>query len=193
MRIAQVAPLFESVPPALYGGTERVVFNLCESLVARGHDVTLFASGDSCSTARLVPCAPRALRLGGCRDPIGPHVVQLERVLEHAAEFDVIHFHVDPLQYPASRRTRTPSLTTLHGRLDLPELQAVYDEFRDVHVVSISNAQREPLPQARWIGTVLHGLPPDLYGFVAKPEDYVAFLGRISPEKGLDRAIAIAR
>jgi glycosyltransferase involved in cell wall biosynthesis len=194
LRIAQVAPLYEPVPPRLYGGTERVVSYLTEELVAQGHEVTLFASGDSVTEARLVAGSPRALRLDrSCRDPLAHHVLLLERVLQSAAEFDVIHFHVDYLHFPISRRAGVPHVTTLHGRLDLPDLEAVYREFRDVPVVSISNAQRTPLPEAAWEATVYHGLPPALFRPGRGDGGYLAFLGRISPEKRVDRAIEIAR
>jgi glycosyltransferase involved in cell wall biosynthesis len=194
MRIAQVAPLYESVPPRLYGGTERVVSHLTEELVRQGHDVTLFASGDSVTEARLVPVCERALRLApDQRDPLVHHVLQLERVARLSPRFDVVHFHVDYLHFPLSRRHGVPQLTTLHGRLDLPDLAPLYQEFRDMPVVSISEAQRKPLPHARWLATVHHGLPADLYRFHERPGDYLAFLGRISPEKRLDRAIEIAR
>ncbi|GIX47225.1 MAG: glycosyl transferase [Candidatus Tectimicrobiota bacterium] len=193
MRIAQVAPLYESVPPKLYGGTERVVSYLTEELVRQGHEVTLFASGDSQTRARLVsPCA-RALRLDArCRDPLVYHILMLEQVFREAADFDLIHFHIDYLHFPLVRRQLTPALTTLHGRLDLPDLVPLYREFGDLPVVSISNAQRQPLPWLNWQGTVYHGLPPDLYTFQPQPGSYLAFLGRISPEKRPDRAIDIA-
>jgi glycosyltransferase involved in cell wall biosynthesis len=194
MRIAQVAPLCESVPPKAYGGTERVVSWLTEELVKQGHHVTLFASGDSETRAELVPCVERALRLNPeAVDSVAPHIVMLERVFQRAHEFDVIHFHVDYLHFPLSRRVGVPQLTTLHGRLDLPDLQAVYDEFRDMPVVSISDAQRAPLPQAAWAGTVYHGLPLDLHRPRLHKGEYFAFLGRISPEKRVDRAISIAK
>ncbi len=192
MRIAQVAPLHESVPPKLYGGTERVVHYLTEELVKMGHEVTLFASEDSQTSARLIPCCKRALRLEGVKDRLAPHVLQLEKVAQKAEEFDIIHFHVDHIHFPLMRRLPVPHVTTLHGRLDLPELRPLFEEFRDVPVVSISDAQRGPLPFARWVGTVYHGLPKDLYRFYARPGDYLAFLGRISPEKRPDRAIKIA-
>lgn len=194
MRIAQVAPLYESVPPRLYGGTERVVSYLTEELVNQGHDVTLFASGDSVTNAELVPIAPRALRLdAGCQDPLVHHILVLETIIQRAAEFDVIHYHIDYLHFPISRRLPTAHLTTLHGRLDLRDLQAIYREFHDAPVVSISSAQRRPLPHANWIGTVPHGLPTELYepGYVSEP--YFLFLGRVSPEKRPDRAIEIAK
>jgi glycosyltransferase involved in cell wall biosynthesis len=194
MRIAQVSPLYESVPPKLYGGTERVVSYLTEELVAQGHDVTLFASGDSVTKARLVSSCSQALRLAEqVFDPLAPHLVQLEQVFAEAEVFDVIHFHIDYLHYPLSRRQKTPHVTTLHGRLDVPELAPLYKMFSDTPVVSISNAQRKPLSWANWQGTVYHGLPTDLYTCREKPGSYLAFLGRICPEKGLDRAIRIAQ
>jgi glycosyltransferase involved in cell wall biosynthesis len=194
MRIAQVAPLFESVPPKYYGGTERVVSYLTEELVRQGHDVTLFASGDSVTSARLAATSRRSLRLDKhCIDQIAHHVLMLERVVQHAASFDVIHFHVDYLHFPYSRRHATPQLTTLHGRLDIPDLVPLYREFRDMPVVSISAAQREPLPFANWLGTVYHGLPDGLYRFRPEGGEYLAFLGRIAPEKRVDRAIEIAK
>lgn len=193
MRIAQVAPLYESVPPSLYGGTERVVSFLTEELVKRGHDVTLFASGDSVTSGRLVPCTPRALRLSQCVDPFAHHILMLECIARQMATFDVIHFHVDYLHYPVSRRHSTPHVTTLHGRLDLPDLQPLYREFDDVPLVSISDAQRAPLPWVNWLATIHHGLPGELHEFREKAGNYLAFLGRISPEKRVDRAIEIAR
>ena len=194
MRIAQVAPLYESVPPKYYGGTERIVSYLTEELVRQGHDVTLFASGDSVTKARLVAGARRSLRLDKhCIDQLAHHVLMLERVLQRSGEFDVIHFHVDYLHYTLSRRQSFPHVTTLHGRLDIPDLVPLYREFGDVPVVSISDAQREPLPWVNWQATVYHGLPEDLYRFRSTPGDYLAFLGRISPEKRVDRAVEIAR
>ena len=192
LRIAQVAPLSESVPPQLYGGTERVVAFLTDELVAMGHDVTLFASADSRTRARLVPCAPTALRLAGCRDTLAPHILMLEHMAARAAAYDVIHFHLAHLHFPLVRRLGTPTLTTMHGRLDFPELPALYDEFNDLPLVSISDAQRAPLPMAGWIGTVPHGLPSSLLTYHPGPGRYLAFLGRISPEKRVDRAIQIA-
>lgn len=193
MRIAQVAPLHESVPPRLYGGTERVVHYLTEELVKMGHEVTLFAAGDSRTSARLVPCCERSLRLDArIKDPLAPHVYMLEQVIKQAEKFDIIHFHIDYIHFPLMRRLKTPHVTTLHGRLDLPELRPLYEEFKEMPVVSISDAQRNPLPFVNWVGTVYHGLPRDLYRFYAKPGDYLAFLGRISPEKRPDRAIKIA-
>ena len=194
MKIAQVSPLYESVPPKLYGGTERVVSYLTEELVAQGHDVTLFASGDSLTNARLVARCPRALRLDQhVVDPIPHHLVQLERVYELAASFDVIHFHLDYLHLPHFRRHQTPHLTTLHGRLDIPDLLPLFSTFSDAPVVSISSAQRKPLRWLNWQGTVYHGLPKNLYLCQEEPGDYLAFLGRICPEKRLDRAIKIAK
>jgi glycosyltransferase involved in cell wall biosynthesis len=194
MRIAQVAPLYESVPPRLYGGTERVVSHLTEELVRMGHDVTLFASGDSVTAARLIPICPRALRLdAGSIDVLAHHVRLLEEVFRRRRSFDLVHFHIDYLHFPLSRRVPLAQLTTLHGRLDLPDLKPLYAEYDDMPVVSISDAQREPLPYAHWLGTVYHGLPRDLYPLCEEAEDYVAFLGRISPEKRVDRAVEIAR
>lgn len=194
MRIAQVAPLFESVPPKAYGGTERVVSYLTEALVALGHDVTLFASGDSVTTAQLVAPVERSLRTAPVpSDWTMWHTVMLDRVFEQAQEFDVIHFHVDYLHYPLVRHCPTPCLTTLHGRLDLPDLGPLHRHFREQALVSISQHQRLPLPFSRWIATVHHGLPPNLYAFHPQAEDYFAFVGRISPEKRVDRAIEIAK
>jgi glycosyltransferase involved in cell wall biosynthesis len=193
MRVAQVAPLYESVPPKYYGGTERVVSYLTEELVRQGHEVTLFASGDSETKARLVAACPRSLRLAKrCQDQMAHHYVMLENVFQRAAEFDIIHFHVDYLYFPLSRREVIPHVTTLHGRLDLPDLVPLYQEFCDTPVISVSNGQREPLPWANWQATVYHGLPADLYRYRREPGSYLAFLGRISPEKRVDRAIEIA-
>lgn len=193
MRIAQIAPLFESVPPLAYGGTERVVSYLTEALVGQGHDVTLFASGDSVTEARLAPMAERSLRLDPSRpDWLMRHTVMIDQVFARADEFDVLHFHIDCLHYPLAQRCATPSVTTLHGRLDLPDLQALHAHFRTHPLVSISNHQRRPLPQANWCSTVYHGLPTSLYRCRDVPQDYFAFVGRISPEKRLDRAIEIA-
>jgi glycosyltransferase involved in cell wall biosynthesis len=194
MRIAQVAPLYESVPPKLYGGTERVVSYLTEELVRQGHDVTLFASGDSLTEARLVPGCNQSLRLApNCIDPLAHHVLLVERVLAEKDNFDLIHFHIDYLHYPRSRHEDVPTVTTLHGRLNIPDLVPLYQMFRDMPVVSISDSQREPLPWLNWQQTVYHGLPVDNLQFQAEPGKYLAFLGRTSPEKGLDQAIAIAR
>jgi len=193
MRIAQVAPLFESVPPQGYGGTERVVSYLTEALVEQDHEVTLFASGDSVTRARLVPVVERSLRLDRRRpDWLVWHTLMLDRVFAAADQFDIIHFHVDVLHFPLARRCRTPSVTTLHGRLDLPDLVPLYRHFPDQPVVSISDYQRKPLQGANWQATVHHGLPHDLYTFQPDPQDYFAFVGRVSPEKRVDRAIEIA-
>lgn len=194
MRIAQVAPLFESVPPKLYGGTERVVSYLTEELVRQGHEVTLFASGDSVTAARMVSPCHRSLRLNqSCTDHLVHHILLLERVFQEASEFDIIHFHCDYLHFPLSRRYPLPNITTLHGRLDLPDLVPLYREFIDVPVVSISDSQRRPLPWLNWQRTIYHGLPLNLYRLLPKAGKYLAFVGRISPEKGLDRAIEIAK
>ncbi len=194
MRIAQVAPLYESVPPRLYGGTERIVSYLTEELVRKGHEVTLFASGDSMTSAELVaPCAS-AIRLNpSIVDAIPYHVMLLDQLLERADEFDIVHFHMDLLHLPLAQRLLGPNLTTLHGRLDLPDLRPFYRTFCDAQLVSISNSQRAPMPPVNWAGTVYHGLPPALLPpRPAGDEGYLAFLGRISPEKGPDRAIEIA-
>lgn len=194
MRIAQVAPLFEAVPPHTYGGTERVVSYLTEELVAAGHDVTLFASGDSATTARLAPGCPRAIRLDpSVHDPLAAHLKMIEEVCRRSSEFDVIHGHLDYWAFSALSRLSTPFVTTLHGRLDLPELQPVYDFFRGVALVSISDAQRRPLPQGHFVGTVHHGLPEALLAPTGAERGYLAFLGRICPEKRPDLAIEIAR
>ncbi|HEY2459836.1 MAG TPA: glycosyltransferase family 4 protein [Candidatus Acidoferrum sp.] len=193
MRIAQVAPLYESVPPKLYGGTERVVSYLTEELVAQGHDVTLFASGDSETSAQLIPVCPAALRLDkGCVDQLAHHFVMLQEVMDRAEQFDIIHFHVDYLHFPLSRLAAFPHVTTLHGRLDLPDLLPVYRKFRDMPVISISHNQRKPLPMANWVGNAYHGLPQNSLNMGNGSGKYLAFLGRISPEKRADRAIEIA-
>jgi len=194
MRIAQVAPLYESVPPKYYGGTERVVSYLTEELVRQGHEVSLFASGDSVTKARVVAACRRSLRLDEhCVDQMAHQILMLERVFQRAAQFDIVHFHVDYLHFPLSRRQPTTHVTTLHGRLDIPDLIPLYEEFRDMPVISISNDQREPLAWANWQATVYHGLPTDLYGYHEEPGSYLAFMGRISPEKRVDRAIEIAK
>jgi glycosyltransferase involved in cell wall biosynthesis len=196
LRIAQVAPLYERVPPRLYGGTERIVGYLTEELVRRGHDVTLFASGDSQTTARLVSPSAKALRLDPMSpDPLSAHIVELGQVLERAAGFDVIHSHVDYLAFPFTRLIRTPTLHTLHGRLDLPFLVPVFRFFRGVPLVSISDAQRTPLAGLRlaWAASIHHGIPLDRYPYSRGPGRYLAFLGRIAPEKRLDLAIAVAQ
>jgi len=195
MRIAQVAPLTEAVPPKFYGGTERVVHWLTEELVALGHEVTLFASGDSRTSARLDATWPRALRLdGSVRDPNALHMVMLERVRQKCdnEEFDFLHFHLDYYPFSLFFRQPTPFVTTLHGRLDLPEHQPVFTTFSSVPVISISNAQRRPVPQANWVRTIHHGLPAQLLTPKPVTPSYLAVLGRIAPEKGVDRAIRIA-
>jgi glycosyltransferase involved in cell wall biosynthesis len=194
MRIAQVAPLFESVPPRLYGGTERVVSYLTEELVRRGHDVTLFASGDSVTGATLVPGCERALwRDPECRETL-PHYVRLmELVFREVRHFDVIHFHCDYVHFPLLRYHRTPTVTTLHGMVRRHDLKPLFQAYPEVPLVSISDDQRGPIPWANWQATVYHGLPTELHTFRADPENYLLFIGRISPEKRLDRAIEIAR
>ena len=194
MRIAQVAPLFESVPPKLYGGTERVVSWLTEELVAMGHDVTLFASADSMTSARLVPGCQRALRLSkDSVDFVPHHLSMLEQVYAQKNDFDLVHFHVDYLHFPLTRREELAHVSTLHGRLDIPDLVPLYKAFPEMPVVSISKAQQKPLPWANWQGSVHHGLPADSLSFCPEPGKYLAFLGRTSPEKGLDDAIRIAK
>ena len=194
MKIALVAPLMESVPPKLYGGTERVVSVLAEGLVARGHKVTLFASGDSRTAAELVPCCPHGLRLNsGAADYTAYALTQLGDVYRRAAEFDVIHNHVDYFAFPFARLTTTATLTTTHGRLDLPEVLRVYELFPEQALVSISRSQRAPLSNAKWITTVYNGLNLTAFTFRSEPGTYMAFVGRISPEKRVDRAIEIAR
>jgi glycosyltransferase involved in cell wall biosynthesis len=194
LRIAQVAPLHESVPPKLYGGTERVVSYLTEELLRQGHRVTLYASGDSTTSAELVSVCDRALRLDVRHpEPAALHVRMLEEAFKHESSFDVMHCHVDGLHLPLARRSRVPVITTLHGRLDLPGLEVLYREFSDLPMVSISNAQRRPLPWVNWAGTVYHGLPSGLHAATFEPGSYLAFLGRISPEKGVDRAISVAQ
>ncbi len=193
MRIAQVAPLTEAVPPKFYGGTERVVHWLTEELVALGHEVTLFASGDSQTSAKLEPFWPRALRLDGAvRDANALHMAMLEHVRRRTDEFDFLHFHLDYYPFSLFSRQSTPFVTTRHGRHDLPEHQPVFDTFSDAPVISISNAQRRPLPQAHWVRTVHHGLPEKLLAPQPAKPSYFAFLGRIAPEKRVDRAIHVA-
>src|SRR6476661_6357549 len=195
MRIAQVAPLFESVPPRGYGGTERVVSYLSEALVELGHEVTLFASGDSMTTARLVPCVPAALRLDPkVKDPIPYYMLMLDRVRQQADDFDILHFHIDQFHFPLFRPIANRSITTLHGRQDLHDMKPLYVGFSDMPLVSISNSQRKPIANANFAATVYHGLPAQTLKPNYKPSgDYVAFLGRISPEKRPDRAIRIAQ
>ncbi|MCA1440285.1 glycosyltransferase family 4 protein [Ensifer sp. IC4062] len=194
MKIAQIAPLFESVPPKLYGGAERVVHHLTEELVRQGHEVTLFASGDSMTSAKLIRCSETALRLNPTiQDPIPYHVMMIEQVRRLAKSFNVLHFHIDLLHFPVVRSFANKTLTTLHGRLDLPDLKPFYDFFPDMPLVSISDDQRKPMPPVNWVGTVHHGLPPDVLPFNSHPKGgYLAFLGRVSPEKRPDRAIEIA-
>jgi glycosyltransferase involved in cell wall biosynthesis len=194
MRIAQVAPLYESVPPKLYGGTERVVSWLTEELVHQGHEVTLFASGDSETQAKLIPACPRALwRDKDCRETLPHHVRLMELVFDDVSRFDAIHFHCDYLHFPLLRRHPCPSVTTLHGRMHTPDLGPLFAEYSDVPLVSISNDQRRPIPDANWQATVYHGLLRSLHTFQERSGDYLAFLGRMSPEKRVDRAIQIAR
>jgi len=193
MRIAQVSPLFEAVPPKLYGGTERVVYSLTEELVAMGHDVTLFASGDSVTSAKLAPMRGQALRLDPTViDWIAIYMQMIERIYRRADEFDILHFHIDYFPLALFSRQRTPFLTTLHGRLDLPEFKDIYELYPDAPFVSISNAQRKPIPRLNWTRTVLHGMPEKLLTPQPVQQSYLAFLGRISPEKGIDKAIRIA-
>ena len=195
MKIAQIAPLCEAVPPPLYGGTERIVAWLTDALVDLGHDVTLFASADSRTRAKLVPCRDRAIRMDPAplKSDLAAHLAMLEEVRRRADEFDVLHFHIDMLHFPLFADVAAKTLTTLHGRLDLKDLEGVYRRWSQFPLVSISDDQRAPLWWANWAGTVQHGLLMDLYEFGPRPHDYLAFLGRISPEKGPDRAIEIAK
>jgi glycosyltransferase involved in cell wall biosynthesis len=195
MRIAQIAPLHESVPPRLYGGTERVISYLTEELVSQGHDVTLFASGDSITSANLCTVCDQALRLRDVQlpDPLARHMQLIESVMKRAGEFDVMHFHLDYLPFSHIRRQPTPAVTTLHGRLDIPDLFPIFREFNDMNLISISNSQRRPMPWAPWLTSVHHGLPETLHRMGRGEGGYLAFLGRISPEKRLDRAVEIAK
>jgi glycosyltransferase involved in cell wall biosynthesis len=195
MKIAQIAPLIESVPPRLYGGTERIVSYLTEELVRQGHQVTLFASGDSLTSAELVPCTEQALRLiPRVRDPLPHYMVMLDQIRRRAHEFDILHFHFDYLHFPLFRDLASRTVTTAHGRQDLPDLPVVYTAFPEYPLISISDDQRRPWPRANWLRTVQHGLPSDLHAFSPEPRGgYLAFLGRICPEKRPDRAIEIAR
>jgi len=193
VKIAQIAPLVESVPPRLYGGTERVVSWLTEELVAQGHDVTLFASGDSRTSAKLEPVVPRALRLDGIHNSTPYNLIMLDRISERRAEFDVIHFHTDFFHSPVFRGMAHKTLTTLHGRQDLPELPDIYRAFPHMPLVSISDHQRKPVPPVNWMGTVYHGLPERQFHEGEGKGNYLAFLGRICPDKGPLEAIEIAR
>jgi glycosyltransferase involved in cell wall biosynthesis len=195
MKIAQISPLMESVPPRLYGGSERIVSYVADELVRQGHDVTLFASGDSVSSAKLVPCVPMALRLdANVRDPIPYYMLMLDRVREMADEFDILHFHIDQFHFPLFRHVANRTVTTLHGRQDLHDLKPLYVGFSDMPLVSISNSQRKPIANANFAATVYHGLPLQTLKPTYNPSgEYVAFLGRISPEKRPDRAIRIAQ
>jgi glycosyltransferase involved in cell wall biosynthesis len=195
MKIAQIAPLYERVPPNFYGGTERVVSYLTEELVRQGHQVTLFASGDSITKADLVPCSGRASRLDpSVADALPHHLLMLERVRQHAAEFEILHFHIDLLHFSMVRSVARPTVTTVHGRLDLVDIAPLYALFSDIPLVSVSDDQRTPLLGANWLSTVHHALPVDLLPFQPSPRGgYLAFLGRISPEKRPDLAIEIAK
>jgi glycosyltransferase involved in cell wall biosynthesis len=195
LKIAQIGPLVESVPPRLYGGTERIVSYLTEELVRLGHDVTLFASGDSITSAKLMACTPVALRLcSNIRDPIPYYMLMLDRVRDCASDFDIMHFHIDQFHFPVFRPVANSTVTTVHGRQDLPDLKPLYVGFDDMPLVSISDAQRQPVCGANFVATILHGIPPDLHAPTYSAQGrYLAFLGRISPEKRADRAIEIAR
>jgi len=194
MKVAQVTPLYEAVPPKLYGGTERVVAHLTDALVDLGHDVTLFASAEAETRARLIPVRDQAIRLDPAplKSDLAAHMTMLSEVLKRADDFDVIHFHTDMIHFPFFERLADKTVTTLHGRLDLKDLSGVYQRWPQFGLVSISDDQRRPLPFAGWKATVHHGMPSDLYVFNDKPQGYLAFLGRISPEKRPDRAIEIA-
>jgi glycosyltransferase involved in cell wall biosynthesis len=194
MRIAQLAPLAESVPPKHYGGTERIVSYLTDELVRQGHDVTLFASGDSLTNATLQPMCEQGLRkANGVSNPQAPFTLMLEKAFASADQFDLLHSHLDFLTFPLARRCGTPVLTTLHGRLDLPELKPVFAEFIDSPLISISHAQRQPLAWANWQQTIYHGLPQHLYSFHPHSRFYLAYVGRLTPEKRPDHAIEIAK
>jgi glycosyltransferase involved in cell wall biosynthesis len=195
MKIAQIAPLCEPVPPRLYGGTERVVAHLSEALVALGHDVTLFASGDTWTRARLAPMRDQALRLDPAplKSDVAAHLAMLHQVRERSGEFDVLHFHIDRLHFPFFESVAQRTLTTLHGRLDIKDLPGVYDRWSQYPLISISNHQRSPLPSANWFDTVPHGVPTERFRFSAEPGEHLVFVGRFSPEKRPDRAIEIAQ
>jgi len=194
MKIAELAPLIESVPPRFYGGTERIVSYLTEELVGMGHEVTLFASGDSQTSAKLIPMCSKALRLDEKVCDYQPYDILMQEKFYHCfRDFDLIHSHVDYNWFPLLRHINIPSVTTLHGRLDLPDLIPVYKEFTDTQLISISNNQRTPFPGNNWLATIYHGLPENLYTYKENPEEYLAFLGRTSREKGLEQAIEIAK
>jgi glycosyltransferase involved in cell wall biosynthesis len=193
LRIAQIAPLAEAVPPKLSGGTERVIWWLTESLVDLGHDVTLYGSGDSVTSARLIPGSETGLRLAGINDHTASLLAMLEMVRQDAPRYDILHFHIDFLHFPSFRHLANKCLTTLHGRQDLPDFQPAFRTFREMQLVSISDDQRKPLPEGNFAGTVYHGLPRDLIPYDPAGGDYLAFIGRISPEKRPDRAIEIAK
>lgn len=192
MRIAQIAPLAEAVPPKLYGGTERVIWWLTEALVEAGHEVTLYASEDSSTSARLRPCTPKALRLAGINDHLSYTVAMMRQVLDEHEQYDALHFHTDYVHFPLFREFARKSVTTLHGRLDNPQFWPAFRAFPEMPLVSISNSQRSPMPDANFVATIYHGLPEELIRFEEGRGDYLAFLGRISPEKRPDRAIEIA-
>ena len=195
MKIAQIAPLYEAVPPKLYGGTERVVGNLCDALVDQGHDITLFSSADARTKAKLIPVRDQAIRLDAAplKSDLAAHMTMLSEVRRRANEFDALHFHVDMIHFPFFEDIAHRTLTTLHGRLDIKDLPGVYRRWPQYPMVSISDDQRRSLPDANWAGTVHHGMPSDSYIFNPEPRGYLAFLGRMSPEKRPDRAIAIAK
>ncbi len=194
LKIAQVAPLYESVPPRYYGGTERVVHFLTEGLIKKGHEVSLFASGDSQTNARLMPCSPKALRLdSSVREPLAYHVMMLESLLNHQSDFDLVHFHCDFAQFLIGPLLNRPFLSTFHGRMDAPEVDRLLNYFSDHPLVSISNSQRKGTGRNKWSDTIYHGLPKELYRYNDSPDDYFAFLGRTSPEKGLVDAIEICK
>jgi len=195
MKIAQIAPLMESIPPRLYGGSERIASYLTEELVTQGHDVTLFASGQSITAAKLVPCCAQPLRMNPAVVDIIPYyMLMLDKVRRMASEFDVMHFHIDQFHFPIFHEYAGRTITTLHGRQDLPDLKCLYEGFPEMPLVSISQAQREPIREANFAATIYHGLPLNLLAPTLEPQgNYLAFLGRISPEKGVDRAIMLAR
>lgn len=194
MKIAQIAPLVERVPPEMYGGTERIIFYLTEELEKRGHEVTLFASGDSITSAKLFPVHDKALRLDPCIENYYPyHMLEMGMVYEQAKEFDIIHSHTDYITFPFTQLVSTPTLLTLHGRLNIPDIQELYSHYRNCNFVSISNAQRKFMPDLNWLDTIYHGYPIEIFPFCQEPEDYLVFVGRISSEKGPIDAIQIAR